>query len=252
MYDDAGNRTGTRNLPPITPLMEDTQQYANLMERRGMEDRQAKQNSMLRARPGLQQLESDTKDRRRLIATRAMLAGGSSGLRGGPGGNMGMFTALAMLNGVDPEKMDAQQQAMMQMLPINPARADVEKAVLDRAAGLAARGIQGALAGNVENGATAGVFKQKNRDNARADFDRWWDNTLGTTPGASRAYTWDQHNNIVNFLMQQFDITRPEAEAIAQSRGIPGGARSGGASAPSAPSVGLPVENEPGGLGTPM
>jgi hypothetical protein len=161
---------------------------------------------------------------------------------------MGMFTALAMLNGVDPENMDAQQQAMMQMLPINPARADVEKAVLDRAAGLAARGIQGALAGNVENGAAGDIAAQRRRDAALAKFEGWYQDTVG----GWGAYTWDQHESAVNFLMNQYRLTRAEAEAIAQSRGAPKGPRPGSASAPSAPSVGFPVENEPGGLGTPM
>jgi hypothetical protein len=104
------------------------EQAANLEQRRGMEDRQAQQNRALSSRPGLRQLASDARDRRRLIANRAMLAGGSSGLRGGPGGNMGMFTALAMLNGVDPESIDAQEQALMQMLPINADRAKIEAA----------------------------------------------------------------------------------------------------------------------------
>jgi hypothetical protein len=224
------------------------EQAANYEARNDAVGRSVASASRARNRPGLQQLESDAKDRRRLIANRAMLAGGSSGLRGGPGGNMGMFTALAMLNGVDPENMDAQQQAMMQMLPINPTRADVEKAVLDRAAGLAARGIQGALAGNVENGATGDIAAQRRRDAALSQFEGWYQNTVG----GWGTYTWDQHESAVNFLMNQYRLTRAEAEAIAQSRGAPRGSRPGSASAPSAPSVGLPVENEPGGLGTPM
>jgi hypothetical protein len=135
VYDNDGNITRgrdgqpvTQNLTPITPLVSDVEQFNNLMERRDIEARQAQQNRALSSRPGLRQLASDARDRRRLIANRAMLAGGSSGLRGGPGGNMGMFTALAMLNGVDPESIDAQEQALMQMLPINADRAKIEAA----------------------------------------------------------------------------------------------------------------------------
>lgn len=69
--------------------------------------------------------EQEQKDRRKLRANMASLAGGSSGLRGGPGGNMGMFRALAMLDGVRPEAMDAQQQVLAQNMPIDPHRAQM-------------------------------------------------------------------------------------------------------------------------------
>lgn len=91
--------------------------------------------------------EQEQNDRRKLRANMASLAGGSSGLRGGPGGNMEMFRALAMLEGVDPGKMDAQQQAMMQMMPMDPRRAAVEAQNMANAGDVIKRGLTGAAAG---------------------------------------------------------------------------------------------------------
>lgn len=103
-------------------------QQDNLRKRRAMEKRQVSQNAALSSRPDLQALEADTAERKRRYRDMARLAGGSSGLYGGAGGNMGTLQALAMLEGVDPNQMDARQRAMAQMLPINPMRAQVEAA----------------------------------------------------------------------------------------------------------------------------
>lgn len=231
------------------------EQAANYEARNAAVDRSVATATTARNRPGLQQLESDARDRRRLIANRAMLAGGSSGLRGGPGGNMGMFTALAMLQGVDPATMDAQQQALVEMLPINPDRAKIEAA---RNAQLTELGLRTAQGRGFQqpDPAVADAQAQARRDKALAAFNSWHDANVGTFAGD---YTWDRFEPMVNFLMAQYDLTRAEAEAIAQSRGLPRGQRAAAGrpnSGPSAPPPGpagmFPEENEPGGLGTPM
>lgn len=186
--------------------------------------------------------------RRRLVANRAMLAGGSSGLRGGLGGNMGMFSALAMLQGVDPAQMDAQQQALVEMLPINEDRAKIEAA---RNAQLTELGLRTAQGRGFQqpDPAVADAQAQRRRDAALAQFNSWYDRNVGFRAGP---YTWDRFESQVTFLMSQFGLSRAEAEAIAQSRGMPRGAR-GGAAPGADPAPGFfPTENDPGGLGTPM
>jgi hypothetical protein len=111
------------------------QQAVNLAQRRAMEQRQADQNRMIRprARGNVDRQQAWSRD---FIRARNLLAGGSQNINSG---NVGYWNRLAMLSPGD--QMAASFPGLAQM------RADVEKANLERAAALAARGIQGALAG---------------------------------------------------------------------------------------------------------
>lgn len=119
------------------PMLPDTsdeltpQQYDNRNARRRAEANQRAQRQASRqyqidhANDPLTPFEKQQKERRQLRSNMARLAGGSQNLNSG---NNSFFQALAMLEGVDPGKMDAQQQAMVQMMPIDPRRAQMEAA----------------------------------------------------------------------------------------------------------------------------
>lgn len=104
-------------------------QAMRLAQRAGVPVAQAAE--MLGAEGGLQKLQAMSSQRyvdrqaqaQDLLRQRRLLAGGSQNLNSG---NNAFFTALAMLEGVDPNRMNAQQQALMQMMPIDPRRAAVE------------------------------------------------------------------------------------------------------------------------------
>jgi hypothetical protein len=59
--------------------------------------------------------------------------------------------------------------------------------------------------------------KQQRRDQAKADFDKWHADNVGMMSG----YSTEQHDMQVKYLMNQYGLSRSEAEAIAQSRGMP-------------------------------
>ncbi len=63
------------------------------------------------------------------------------------------------------------------------------------------------------------VFKQKNRDAAQAAFDKMYDDA-GHGGRTGRAYTPADRNRFVNYLRNQYGLSQPEAEAIADSRGL--------------------------------
>jgi hypothetical protein len=63
------------------------------------------------------------------------------------------------------------------------------------------------------------VFRQKNRDAAQAAFDKMYDDA-GHGGRTGRAYTPADRNRFVNYLRNQYGLSQPEAEAIADSRGL--------------------------------
>ena len=73
-------------------------------------------------------------------------------------------------------------------------------------------------AGVLGGGAAADALSQKARNDAKADFDAWHKKTIG---GSTWLYTQDMHDAQVNYLMNQYSLSRPQAEAIAQSQGVP-------------------------------
>lgn len=136
-YDDKDNIIGTEYVPPSLLTDEEAAQQRNLMSRRGMEARQARQNAALRARTG-GRTDAQQAASRDFIRRRAMLAGGAENITSA---NRGMWNQLTML---PPEE---QIRQLTYALPGGQLVAGVEARQLDQAAALAQRGIQGALAG---------------------------------------------------------------------------------------------------------
>lgn len=191
------------------------QQQDRLRERRKIEGRQQSQDAALRNRPGLRQLEAREAAARDTYNYMAGLAGGSSGLRGGPGGNMGMLRALAMLRGVDPDNMTADQQAIAQNLPMDPLRAQVEARRWDMAGRLAGDVVTGALAGQGRNAMAESAQAAQNLDAAQGYFDNWHSGNVGPLSGP---YTRARRDQMVNYLRLRFRLDLPTAEAIADSK----------------------------------
>jgi hypothetical protein len=76
-------------------------------------------------------------------------------------------------------------------------------------------GAAGGLGGPAA-GIAADAAKQQRRDRAKTEFDTWHQSNVGT-----RAYSQGDHDRMVNYMMNQYGLSRPEAEAIAQSHGRP-------------------------------
>lgn len=211
-----------KSYPTLTP--DEAAQQDNLATRRDMEYRQAEQNRMLRSRTAGKS-DAMEAENRAFMRRRNLLAGGSQNITSD---NRGMWNQLALLPAED------QIRQLSYALPGGSLRAGVDARQLDQAARFAQQAITGALAGAGQADMAGRVAAQRSRDLARDDFDKWFDKNVGTTPGAVRYYTWDQYDAQVAFLMNQFGISRPEAESIAGSRGRPSVSRSAGAATPSA------------------
>lgn len=153
---------------------------------------------------------SDAQDREEAWRSQMMLAGRN------PAKNA--VNAYNSLN--DPNTNDWQRAVMANAL--RPDMDNTTPLTVD------AMGAQNALrflnstnlgaAGVLGGGAAADALAQKNRNDAKADFDAWHKRTIG---GSTWLYTQDMHDAQVNYLMNQYGLSRTQAEAIAQSQGVP-------------------------------
>lgn len=136
-YDPQSAENGVLNVEAVSPSERDArfqqihgraptqaeraayeQQAANLAQRRGMEQRQANQNRMLRPRAAgnVDRQQAWSRD---FIRARNLLAGGSQNINSG---NVGFWNRLAML------PQEQRDLVIAQSMPINPDRAKIEAA----------------------------------------------------------------------------------------------------------------------------
>ena len=147
----------------------------------------------------------------------AMLAGGSQNLNSG---NRWIANALV---GMKPEEQD---KAMRYMLPGGQLHAQVDAANAEAAAVMAQRAVTNFLADNPGASELQREGLQgKRRLEAQDWFDKWLYQNHGTRGQGGFTvgpYTAASMDNAVNYMMQVYGLSRPEAEAIAQSQGVPG------------------------------
>lgn len=128
MVEDDIRKFGHYSLPDtsdeLTPAQEAARDARKRAETNQESQRQAQRAFQIEnANRPLTPFEQKQKERSERYAAMAALVGGSQNLNGG---NRATAHALALLDGVKPEDMDAQQQALMQNLPMDRARAAVE------------------------------------------------------------------------------------------------------------------------------
>lgn len=107
---------------------------------------------------------AEKRKRRELFNDSARLARGSNNINSANGA---FFNALAMLEGVNPDRMTAQQRAMVQMMPMDPIRAQVEGRQLEQAARWAGDVVTGALAGQGQIGQADKMRREQRMENLR-------------------------------------------------------------------------------------
>lgn len=156
--------------------------------------------------------EQKLADRRARLSSMAHLAGGSQNIHSG---NRSFFNALAMLEGVQPDQMDAQQRAMMQMMPMDPVRAQVEARQLDMAARLAGDAVTGALAGQGTAGAQDEAMRMQRMRAGQEWFETWHAKNVGWRGGP---YTPARQQQVIEYLVSVYRIDPAAAAAIAQSQ----------------------------------
>ena len=180
-------------------------------------------------------LAAERQARRDRWQATAYLAGGSQNLNSG---NRWIANALANMS---PEQ---QEQAMRYMLPGGDRRALVDAQNMENANDVIKRYLtSGAVAGLGANDMNREVLQGKRRLEAQGWFDDWLYKNHGTGGRGGimvGPYNSESMERAVNYMMQVYGLSRPEAEAIAQSQGVPGVAQSpsgranAGASGPSA------------------
>lgn len=202
-----------------------------------------------------QQKEALAERRKRLAADRnarrahwqatAMLAGGSQNLNSG-----NRWIANALVN-MEPKD---RANAMKYMLPGGQLHAQVDAANAETAAKLASQAVNNMLA---ENPGTQTLQRDMLQGKRREEAQKWFDDWLYQNHGTGGRggitvgpYTQDSFDRAVNYMMRFHGLSRAEAEAIAQSQGLPrvaaGASPPGRPMAPSSPDAG----SDPGDLPT--
>jgi len=147
----------------------------------------------------------------------AMLAGGSQNLNSG-----NRWIAQSLVNMSDEDRANA----MKYMLPGGQLHAQVDAANAEAAAVMAQRAVNNFLA---DNPGASELQREGLQGKRRLEAQDWFDDWLYKNHGTRGQggwtvgpYTAASMDNAVNYMMQVYGISRAEAEAIAQSQGVPG------------------------------
>jgi hypothetical protein len=157
---------------------------------------------------------------------KAFLAGGSNNLHSGNHGFYNQFLTLGPqgargLPGVDYDLSDEQQAVLQQNMPINPYRAQIEKAQLDRAAELAGKTVARQLENSVPDPVKAEAVRQQrqatqidNYNKARKHIEAnyaWPNDWLGSD------FTDAEVASAIDDIATMLGIPEAEAAAIVNS-----------------------------------
>lgn len=157
---------------------------------------------------------------------KAFLAGGSNNLHSGNTGFYNQFLALGPedaqgLPGVDYELSDAQQSMLEQNMPINPYRARIEAAQLDRAAELAGKMVARQLENSVPDPVKAEAVRQQQQAAQQDIYNKAvkhiQDNYAWDSDWFGSDFTDAEVASAIDDIATMFRIPQAEAAAIVNS-----------------------------------